>query len=150
MAGVTLRYGEDPATGLPRLEDPSGVLSDADLAALQPEIDRQFERLASGPDGQVLALNGATRPGLPSHFRVTVTQREKRCPTLLLEALDAPSANADSAAAPTPEPSAGPDAPPVRWQAQFLAEVAELLADAADGDLARGATDFVLADLRAL
>src|SRR5437868_5708129 len=87
-AGLTLRYEEDPATGLPRLDDPSGSLSAADLAALRREIDRKFERLASGRDGQWLALDGVAGPHLPQYFRVTVTERAKRCPTLLLEAAE--------------------------------------------------------------
>ncbi len=135
MTSMTLRYGEDSATGLPRLEDPSGVLRPADLAVLGDEIGRQFERLAGGPDEQLLALDDLSRPELPRHFRVTVREREKRCPTLLLESVPAPEADAPF--------------PRGRWQGQFLAEVAELLAGAAEGS-GRSALDFVLTDLRLL
>jgi hypothetical protein len=148
MTSLTLRYREDTATGLPRLEDPSGSLSAADLDALRRAIERQFDRLAGGPDGQLVALNGpAGAP--PRHFRVRVLERGKRCPTLMLEAA-APPLEAEDATVPEEgRPEAVPAAP-VRWQGQFVAETAELLADrAGDGGL-RSPLRFVLADLRAL
>jgi hypothetical protein len=145
---LTLRYGEDPVTGLPRLEDPGAALSAADRDALEGVLSRQFERLASGPDGQLLTLDGEVGPSVPRQFRITVTEREKRCPTLLLEAVEPPhEANGPPAAEQTVE-SPSPAAPG-RWQAEFLAELAELLAGAGREDR-RSPLDFVLADLRAL
>jgi hypothetical protein len=140
-----------PAAGLPRLEDPGGSLSAADLEVLRREIDRQFERLVGGgEDRQRLALNGSASPDLPQHFWVTVTERDKRCPTLLLEPGE-PPAETDGAAAPTgealPEPSPGPEG---RWQSRFLAEMAERMADTSVGAAARAPLDFVLGDLQAL
>ena len=35
MVNLTLRYGEDPQTGLPRLEDPGGALSAAALEGIR-------------------------------------------------------------------------------------------------------------------
>src|SRR5438477_11694427 len=90
MESLTLRYGEDPATGLPRLQDPGGRLALADLEALGREVGRHFERLAHGPDGQLLSVDGTAGPHLPRHFRVNVTDRDRRCPTLLLEAVPPP------------------------------------------------------------
>jgi hypothetical protein len=140
---LNLRYCEDEQTGLPRLEDPSGNLSAADLEAVRREIDRQFERLARGPDGQILELNGAAGAGLPNRFRVTVTARGRRCPALLLEAVEPPETLPVDA--PDELPPAGG-----RWQPQFLAEAAEWLAGAAEERSGRTPLDFVLADLRAL
>jgi hypothetical protein len=146
MENVHLRYCEDEQTGLPRLEDPSGTLSVDDLEAVRREMDRQFERLAGGPDGQILELNGSTGPGPFSRFRVTVADRGKRCPVLLLEAVEPPEARSQDA---SDEPTSAPA--PGRWQAQFLAEVAEWLARGAAGESnSRTPLDFVLADLRAL
>ena len=45
MDTLTLRYAEDPATGVPHLEDPSGRLDAADLDALEREVGRHFESL---------------------------------------------------------------------------------------------------------
>src|SRR5436305_1578895 len=42
MSGLTLRYGEDRTTGLPRLDDPSGQLSPTDLRALHRKDARTF------------------------------------------------------------------------------------------------------------
>jgi hypothetical protein len=153
MTSPTLRYGEDPVTGLPRLTDPTGSLNPADLDALQRAIDQHFERLASGPETQLFTLPGVAGPDGPRHYRVTVTEREKRCPTLLLVAVPPPP---EEAPAPAPD-----DAPPEplsplsgRWQGHFLAEVAEALASAREGETdgvpTRAALDFVLSDLRAL
>jgi hypothetical protein len=113
-------------------------------------VDRQFARLAGGPDGQLLTLNGAARPGLPCHFRVTVTEREKRCPALLLEAVEPPPAVGDPTTATEDLPPESLTTLAGRWQAQFLAEVAELLAGAPGDSATRSPLDFVLADLRAL
>src|SRR5207244_925280 len=87
MTSLILRYVEDPATGLPRLEDPSGRLSGVELDALGRAVEGDFERLASGVDGQFLDIDGATVGHLPRQFRVTVADRDRRCPTLLLEAV---------------------------------------------------------------
>jgi hypothetical protein len=146
MENVHLRYCDDEQTGLPRLEDPSAILSAADLEAVRREIDRQFERLAGGPDGQILELNGSTGPGPFSRFRVTVADRGKRCPVLLLEAVEPSEARLLGA---SDEPASAPA--PGRWQAQFLAEVAEWLAEGAAGENnVRTPLNFVLSDLRAL
>lgn len=147
MTSLTLRYGEDPATGLPRLDDAGVALPAATLEVLRRAIDRQFERLVRGPDGQVLALDGEGGPDLPGQFRVTVAERDRRCPTLLLEAVEAPPAVESRAA---PQEAAAPEPQPGRWQAQFLAEVAELVADAPRDDGLHSPLDFVLADLRAV
>jgi hypothetical protein len=145
MGNAQLRYCEDEQTGLPRLEDPSGTLSADDLEAVRREIDRQLERLAAGPDEQILELNGSPGHGPSSRFRVTVAERGKRCPVLLLEPIESPEALPLDAA---DEPAL---MPPGRWQAQFLAEVAEWLAEgAARTSTSRTPLDFVLADLRAL
>ena len=138
MASLTLHYGADPATGLPRLEDPGGRLAGADLALLGREVARSFERLVGGIDGDLLTLDGPVPPHLPRRFRVHVTDRQQRCPTLLLEAVDHAEPAAESA-----------PAAPGRWQAEFLGEVAELLAKAGDGNTL-SPLDFVLSDLRAL
>ena len=90
-------------------------------------MDSQLEGLAGGPDGRLVTLGDGRR------FRVTVLDRGKRCPTLLLEETEE-----DAEAA-----------PPGRWQTQFLAEAADLLAGAAEGG-AHAPINFVLADLRAL
>src|SRR5262245_57550691 len=115
---LTLRYAEEPATGLPRLEDPSGRLSPEDAQALRGALARHFERLASGPDDQLFTLDAAVSPDLPRHFRVTVQQRGKRCPTLLLEAIEPTLAESLQD---RPKPAG-------RWQSQLLAELADLLA----------------------
>jgi len=47
MQSLILLYAEDPATGLPRLEDPSGQLSANQLDELARAVERQFERLAA-------------------------------------------------------------------------------------------------------
>jgi len=103
MTSLTLRYGEDPTTGLPRLEDPGGRLGPADLAGLQREISRHYERLIGGPDGQVFALNGAGSPHPPLHFWVTVEDRSRRAPTLVLEGVEVVQTN---------EGQGPPEAPP--------------------------------------
>jgi hypothetical protein len=145
MANVTLRYGEDEQTGLPRLEDPSGTLCADELEAIRREIDRQFERLAAGPDEQTLELNGSAGHGSSSRFRVTVSERGRRCPVLLLEAIESPDA------IPLDIPDEPTSVPPGRWQAQFLANVAEWLGEvAARKTTSQTPLDFVLADLRAL
>jgi hypothetical protein len=134
MRRLTLRYREDPATGLPWLDAPDDVLSAAELEAVRRAVARQFERLAVGPDGQFLDLDGEDGPGLPLRFRVTVSEREKRFPTLTLEANEP---------APSGPPGAG------RWQAGFVAAAADMLAGLGEGE-GRSALDFVLGDLRAL
>jgi hypothetical protein len=149
MDSLTLRYAEDPATGVPHLEDPGGCLDAADLDALGREIDRHFERLARGEDGRLFTPDLPAGPGLPRHFRVTVADRHRRCPTLVLEAVAPPGpAEAEPVAAPSrPEPVA---AAAGRWQGQFLAELAELLAEASGAGGGRSPLAFVLGDLRAL
>src|SRR5262249_37130108 len=143
MPSLVLRYSEDPATGLPRLEDESGRLSAAELAALGSAIDRHFEQLARGPDCQRVTLTGPEGTRLPHHFRVHVTERAKRCPTLLLEAVGTP----DDAVAKAPHRA------PVRnsserWECQFLFQLGEMLAET-DTDQ-RAPLEFVLSDLRLL
>ena len=138
MAGLTLTYREDPRTGLPRLEDPGGGLPADVLAALGRELGRRYERLAHGPDRQYLTLDAPAGAGVPRCFRVTVTERAKRCPTLLLEAAEPPA------------PAPPHEAPPERWQAQFLAEAAEWLAGVAPAGADRAPLEFVVADLRAV
>jgi len=159
MNTLTLRYSEDPTTGLPRLEDPNGNVGPADLEVLQREIDRHYERLIGSPDGQVLALNGNSPLQLPRHYRVTVQDRDRRSPTLLLESVEVVQPNegtsspeesplAETSAVEVPEPPA--PASPGRWQVEFLAEVAELVASARGESATRSPLDFVLGDLRAL
>ncbi len=147
MTSLILRYAEDPATGLPCLEDPSGRLSSAELDALGRAVEEHFERLTSGADGQLLDLGGAVGPNLPRYFRVTLADRDRRCPTLLLEAVAPPEPGVRTAAnAAAEEPLS---AAPGRWQLAFLAEIAERLADTAASS-SRSPLDFVLADLRTL
>ena len=57
MTSLILRYAEDPATGLPCLEDLSGRLSRAELEALGRAVEGDFERLAGGADGQLFDLD---------------------------------------------------------------------------------------------
>jgi len=150
MACLTLRYCEDSATGLPRLEDPGGSLAPADLETLGREIDRHYERLIGSPDGQFFTLNGSDDPHLPRHFRVTVQDRNRRSPTLVLEAVETAELSTQEntpEAAPAQAPSPGS---PGRWQVQFLAEVAELAARAPGDSATISSLDFVLRDLRAL
>src|SRR5262245_19436504 len=71
MGRLMLLYAEDPSTGLPRLESPEANLSSTDLDVLRREIEPSFERLANGPDGQLLTLDGLDHPSLPQHYRVT-------------------------------------------------------------------------------
>src|SRR5436309_6242117 len=147
MTSLILRYAEDPATGLPCLEDLSGRLSRAELEALGRAVEGDFERLAGGADGQLFDLDGAIGPNLPRHFRVTVADRDRRCPTLLLEAVAPPEPEVKTPAdAAAEEPLS---AAPGRWQFAFLAEIAERLADTAASS-SRSPLDFVLADLRTL
>lgn len=130
--GVLFRFGPSPATGLPQIEDPEGQLTAAAREEWQRHLDRQFESLASGPDGQLVTLpeNGAATRS----FRVTVKQRHRRCPTLVFEEVE-------------PEPDDGPgEGPEGRWQAEFVAGVADLAGSAPEGaDL-----QFVVKDLRSL
>ena len=149
MDTLTLRYAEDPATGVPRLEDPSGTLDAADLDALGREVGQHYERLVRGGDGRLFTPAVPDDPRLPRHFRVTVADRQKRCPTLVLKAVPPPE---PTAGGPAPEPSRSGSFPaaPARWQAEFLAELAELLAGASGEGGGRSPFDFVLGDLRAL
>jgi len=143
MDKLTLRYAEDPSTGLPRLEDPGGRLSSDELQALGRALDRHFGRLGGeGIDGRFLEL-GAVGSHLPHRFRVTVVDRERRCPTLLLEAVP-PSEWKEAAVAEEPLSDVLG-----RWQLRFLGEVAELLAGG-EASATRRPLEFVLADLRAL
>ena len=146
MARLTLRYAEDPTTGLPRLDSPEGHLSAADLDVLCREIERSYERLASGPDGQLLTLDSLDDSRLPQHYRVNVTERGKRCPTLQLEAAD--PVESDNVLPDEDEPSSEPL--PERWQGRFLTEVAEWLSSMPGNGADRSSLDFVLADLRAV
>src|SRR5690606_11069268 len=98
------------------------TLSAQDLDLLAREIDRHFERLASGPDGQVLELNGSIPSGLPRRFLVTVAERDRRCPTLVLEAVSPPPSEAGGDEAGEP-PSDLALSGPGRWQGQFLGEL---------------------------
>jgi len=150
MTRLTLRYGEDPTTGLPRLEDPSGRLGPADLDALGQEIGRHYERLIGGPDGQLFALNGSGPPHPPRHYRVTVRDRSRRTPTLVLEAVEVVETDGGQGTPEAPPAEAASPAPPGRWQVEFLAEVAELAASARGDGGTRSPLDFVLGDLRAL
>ncbi|HYT90076.1 MAG TPA: hypothetical protein VEL76_15320, partial [Gemmataceae bacterium] len=145
MPSLTLRYSEDPVTGLPRLEGQGGSLSSDALESLQRELGRRFEYLASGPDGQLVALDGLTDEDGPCHFRVTVTERDKRCPTLLLEAVPPPEQQEDICSEETPGGAC--PTPRHHWQRRFLAGLADLLASV-PGDGRRSPFDFVLADLR--
>lgn len=137
MAGLTLRYGEDRQTGLPRLDDPSGQLSPTELAALRGEIDRHLDRLSNARDGQLVTFNGPAVGG-PRRFRVTVRERQKRCPTLLFEAVD-----------PKTVPARQASRKVARWEHRFLLEVAALAAADRESD-SHSPLDFVLNDLRAL
>ena len=60
--GLTLSYREDPKTGLPRLEDPSGALSADALADLGREVGRHLEHLVGGPDDALPALGPPLGP----------------------------------------------------------------------------------------
>jgi len=150
MGGLTFSFSEDPATGLPRLQDPSGSLSAAALADLGRAVQGRFERLAHGPDGKLITFEDLPASVAPRQFRVTVKEREKRCPTLLLEAVE-PLLPADDLSAPgMAEPVEPASFLPNHWQGQFLAEVAESLVKSVSDDLARSPLDFVLTDLRVL
>jgi hypothetical protein len=95
-------------------------------------------------------LNGSDGLHPPRHFRITVQDRHRRSPTLVLEAVEAAEVLAEqgpSGAASVPASSAGS---PGRWQVQFLAEVAELATRAQEDSASISALDFVLRDLRTL
>src|ERR1041385_6511539 len=127
MTKLTLQYREDPSTGLPRLDDPEGKLLATELDIVCRELEHQFERLASGCDN-LLDLNGQSGPNLPQRFLVTVTDRSRRCPTLLLEA--APTENNEEAEQAGNDETTEDDSSPARgcWQRLFVAEVADLAA----------------------
>jgi len=150
MAGLTLSFREDPATGLPQLHDPSGRLSAVVRADLARAVQGQFERLAQGPDGQLITFEDLPGSVFPRQFRVTVQERGKRCPTLLLEAVEPlPPADVPSGSR-MAQPAESAAVVPNRWQGQFLAEVAEFLGESAGDGRARSPLDFVLTDLRVL
>src|SRR5262245_24533201 len=145
MTRLTLCYSVDPATGLPRLDAQYRSLTPADLDALRLEIERNYDRLAHASDGQLVTLHGRSASSLPRHYRVTVTDRDRRSPTLQLEEAD-PLEDDDAAAA----DNTGPAPPAGRWQGQFLLEVADWLADVPSRGSTLSSLDFVLADLRAV
>jgi hypothetical protein len=95
-------------------------------------------------------LNSATGLQLPQHFRVSITEGEKRCPTLLLEAVEAPPEVTDAG---TRAREALPDLPLIpeaRWQNQFLVAAAEWVSAAGEDGAVRAPLDLVLSDLRVL
>src|SRR5205823_8455600 len=104
-------------------------LVDAEFGAMGRDVDRNCERLVGGEDGRLFAPEVPAGPRLPRWFRVRVTDRQRRCPTLVLEAVPPPEPDGVPGTPETPPAESPPPVPvPGRWQAEFLAELAELLA----------------------
>src|SRR5207249_1960270 len=85
-------------------------------------VKSQLERLAQGRDGQLITFEDLPGSVFPRQFRVTGQERGKRCPTLLLEAVQPlPPADATSGSR-MAKPAESASVFPNRWQGQFLAE----------------------------
>ena len=115
---LTLKYKKDPKTRLPTLQDPSGVITKAELQRWDTELRGKYEGIVRDGDGGTMTFDAwAQALPLPAKFLVRVLDdADKRCPDLLLKYLP-PEETAMPTAAPRPQPS---------WHNGFLAEVRKL------------------------
>lgn len=142
MEPLRLLFKENPATGLPQLEDPGNQLTAEERPLVTQEVQRHFERLILASDGQVFTLDGLTVSRLPQRFRITrVPGANKRFPTLILEAVDRVNgpAPARNGAAPKFEPSQFADGAATgstanRWAPALISDLRRWLDRANAGD----------------
>jgi hypothetical protein len=81
---MTLRYEQDPDTGLPRLIAPASALTEGERRAVEGKLSRCYLRLLEA-EGRSVVIRINTGP---TRFRVSVQRgRNSRCPTLILQEL---------------------------------------------------------------